>query len=60
MQTGERLHHLFTTLLLFWDPSEPCNLWDEFRFHICDDLGRKLRRMGRENPPEEDIYDYGL
>jgi hypothetical protein len=35
-------------------------LWDDFREHICNDLDHQLRRMGFENPPDSDIYDYGL
>lgn len=39
MQTGERLRDLFATLLLFCCPTKPEQLWNEFREHICDDLG---------------------
>jgi hypothetical protein len=60
MQTGSRLRHLFATLLLFCNPTEPVKLWEEFREHICDDLDHRLRRMGFEDPPESDIFDYGL
>ncbi|KAJ6488789.1 hypothetical protein C8R45DRAFT_761161, partial [Mycena sanguinolenta] len=59
MQTGSRLRQLFSTLLLFCEPSRPGALWTEFRPHICDDLARRLQAMGRELI-EEDIYDYGL
>ncbi|KAJ7122661.1 hypothetical protein C8R43DRAFT_848385, partial [Mycena crocata] len=60
MQTGVRLRHLFATLLLFCDPADPRRLWEEFRLHICDDLARKLQRMGHQNPTENDVCDYGL
>ena len=60
MQTGTRLRHLFATLLLFGEPSQPELLWNEFRSHICDNLGHRLRAMGIHNPPADDIYDYGL
>jgi hypothetical protein len=60
MQTGGRLRHLFATLLLFCNPTEPLRLWEEFRVHICDGLDHRLRRMGFENHPDSDIYDYGL
>ncbi|KAJ6574303.1 hypothetical protein B0H19DRAFT_871187, partial [Mycena capillaripes] len=60
MQTGTRLRHLFITILLFCNPSEPRLLWDDFRVHICDDLGHRLRIMGFDAPTEDDVYDYGL
>lgn len=47
-------------MLLFCDLSEPQCLWDEFAEHICDDLGRQLRRMNFQSPSEEDINDYSL
>ncbi|KAJ7164035.1 hypothetical protein C8R43DRAFT_846228, partial [Mycena crocata] len=59
MQTGSRLRQLFATLLLFCEPSRPARLWEEFRHHICDDLARRLRSMGRD-PTDDDVYDYGL
>ncbi|KAJ7086408.1 hypothetical protein B0H15DRAFT_747478, partial [Mycena belliarum] len=60
MQTGARLRHLFATLLLFCNPSDPTRLWNDFRTHICDDLDHRLRRMGFDTPTEADVYDYGL
>ncbi|KAJ7367127.1 hypothetical protein DFH08DRAFT_635349, partial [Mycena albidolilacea] len=50
---------LFTTLLLFCEPTRPANLWMEFWHHICDDLSRWLQTMGH-NPTEEDVYNYSL
>ncbi|KAJ7732793.1 hypothetical protein DFH07DRAFT_755137 [Mycena maculata] len=60
MQTGSRLRQLFSTLLLFCEPSRPALLWEQFRQHICDDFVHRLRTMGRSNPTAEDAYDYGL
>ncbi|KAF7334120.1 ATP-dependent DNA helicase [Mycena venus] len=60
MQTGTRLRHLFVTILLFCNPSEPRALWEEFRVYICDDLAHRLRRMGFEDPTDDDTFDYGL
>ena len=60
MQTGTRLRHLFATLLLFAEPARPDALWEEFRQFICDDLERRMQAMGIQNPPPEDVYDYGL
>ena len=42
IQTGAQLCHLFTTLLLFCTPSEPNQLWLEFRRQICDDVEHRL------------------
>lgn len=60
MQTGTQLRHLFAIILLFSTPRDSLQLWNEFREHICDDLPRRLLRMGREDATEEEIYDYGL
>jgi hypothetical protein len=60
MHTGSRLRHLFVTLLMFGEPSQPDALWNDFKHHICDDLEFRLRAMGIETPSEEQIYDYGL
>lgn len=60
MQTGARLRHLFTTILLFCSPSQPDCLWFRYRRHICDDLLYRLRTLGFNNASEADVYDYGL
>ena len=38
IQTGTQLWRLFVTILAFCFPSEPQNLWNIFKHHICDDL----------------------
>lgn len=61
MGTGERLRHLFVTILLFCNPSQPELLWDEFRDRMCDNLCHRLTtRYGFSDPTEEQVYDYGL
>ena len=60
MQTGTRLRHLFVTILLFCNPSQPDQLWTQFCTEICDDLAHQLRTMGHNNPTDDDIHDYGL
>ena len=60
MQTGTRLRDLFATLLLFCSPAKPERLWNEFREHICDDLGYRLQCSGRQDPQDDEIFDYGL
>lgn len=60
MQTGGRLRNLFATLLLFCSPTKPEQLWNEFQEHICDDLGYRLRCSGHQDPPADEIFDYGL
>ena len=60
MQTGTRLRHLFTTILLFWTPSQPDQLWERFRTYICDDLPYHLHTLGVNNATDNEIYDYGL
>lgn len=60
MQTGRQLRSLFATLLIFCSPTKPEDLWSEFRQHICDDLCHRLVSQGRQNPTEDEVYDYGL
>ena len=48
------------TLLLFSDISQPELLWHDFSHHICDDLEPNLVVMGITNPPEDNMYDFGL
>ncbi|KAJ7573013.1 hypothetical protein C8J56DRAFT_762993, partial [Mycena floridula] len=60
MQVGHRLRQLFTTILIFCQPSRPRALWEEFCHSICDDLRRKLQSLGVTHPTDEEIYDYGL
>ncbi|KAI0778005.1 hypothetical protein BC629DRAFT_1273174, partial [Irpex lacteus] len=60
MRTGESLRRLFAVILEHCEPSQPELLWQEFREHLCDDLRHRLQRQGVDDPPEEDIYDFGL
>ena len=60
MHTSSQLHQLFITILLFGNPSCTLVLWEEFHEHICDDLVYRLRRMGINEPLQDDVYDYGL
>lgn len=60
MQTGSQLRQLFATILMFCAPTEPNQLWTEFRQHICDDLRPRVISLGLQNPSEDDIFDYGL
>jgi hypothetical protein len=60
MQTGARLQHLFTTILLFCAPSEPHRLWYRYRQYICNDLRHRLQILGLYHPSDDDVYDYSL
>ena len=60
IKTGTQLRQLFATILLFCDVSQPDLLWQDFCQHICDDLQHQMIAMGITDPPEEDIYDFGL
>ena len=59
---GQSLRRLFCLILRHCVPSEPHRLWEQFRQHLCDDLGQRLQRFTHtDNPiPDEDVYDYGL
>ncbi|KAF8072147.1 hypothetical protein FPV67DRAFT_1389515, partial [Lyophyllum atratum] len=59
-QTGTRLRHLFATILLFCEPSQPDILWDEFCHNICDDLRPQVIARNFPDPSDNDIHDYGL
>ncbi|KAJ7576226.1 hypothetical protein C8J56DRAFT_973363 [Mycena floridula] len=60
MQVGVRLRHLFATILVFCEPSQPDILWREFRHHICDDLRHHLWSLGVSSPSDDEVWDYGL
>ncbi len=61
MATGRQLRDLFATLLCDCTPSDPLQLWMDFRDKICDDLQHRLQTQNiRQNPTPEDIYDFGL
>jgi hypothetical protein len=61
MATGHQLRVLFTTILCDCFPTSPRQLWNDHKVNLCDDLRHALqRRRIRENPADEDIWDYGL
>lgn len=60
MQTGKQLRALFVVILRDCLPSQPAQLWQQFRQHICDDLKHALCQLGTQDPSEEEVYDYGL
>lgn len=60
MQTGSRLRDLFATILYHCNPTQPDELWRDFRIHICDDLRYALHTLGFDAPSQDDIFDYGL
>lgn len=60
MQVGSALRQLFATILLFGPPQKPDELWNEFQQYLCDDLSRRLSRLGFMNPTDDQVYDYGL
>ena len=61
MQSGSQLRRLFATILAFCFPSNPRNLWNLFKHHICDDLECRLHITYRIRSPSDDqVHDYGL
>ncbi len=60
MQSGAQLQSLFVTLLLFCQPAQPDELWEEFKENICDDLAHKLHQCDVPNPTDAQLYDFGL
>ena len=61
MATGHQLRVLFVTILIDCSPTHPRQLWDDHKHSLCDDLRRNLQhRHIRENPSNEDVWDYGL
>ena len=61
MASGHQLRNLFVIILRECAPSDPLALWMQFREKICDDLRHALQRHNlRENPTEEEVFDYGL
>jgi len=61
MATGHQLRVLFITILYECSPSNPRLLWDTHKHRLCDDLRYRLQhRHIREDPSDEDVWDYGL
>ncbi|EDR02688.1 uncharacterized protein LACBIDRAFT_308241 [Laccaria bicolor S238N-H82] len=61
MQSGHQLRNLLVTILCDCSPSDPAALWLQFQTQICDDLHWALQQKNiRQNPTEEDVFDYGL
>jgi len=61
MATGHQLRALFVAILIDGNPALPKHLWDTHKHRLCDDLRRTLQRRNiREDPSDEDIWDYGL
>jgi len=61
MATGHQLRVLFVTILNDCSPSNPRNLWDTHKHNLCDDVRRTLQRTHiRDEPSDEDVWDYGL
>ena len=62
MQTGTQLCSLFATILIHCVPTDPHNLWDQFKDKICDDLAYKISQLypNDPQPTPELIWDYGL
>jgi hypothetical protein len=58
--TGDALHQHFAMIMGHCKPSVPESLWDEFKTHLCDDIRHCLRTLNIHNPPDADVYDYGL
>lgn len=64
MQTGWKLRQLFVTIVQNNQPSQPSELWEQFKRHLCDDLPLLLRRrLPRHHSlslSDDIIFDYGL
>jgi len=62
MHTGQGLHNLFVTILLFCNPVHPHQLWEATCEHLCDDLEHHIQQLFPIIPQPEDnqVYDYGL
>lgn len=42
------------------NPSQPLELWEQFRENICDDVAFQLRQWNIPEPTDAQTYDYGL
>ena len=52
---------LFATILSDCFPTSPKQLWEDHKINLCDDLRHALQhRHIRQNPTDEDVWDYGL
>jgi len=62
MCTGQGLHNLFVTILLFCNPVHPHQLWEATCKHLCNDLEHHIQHPFPiiPEPEENQVYDYGL
>jgi DNA replication protein DnaC len=63
IRTGSQLRQLFAIILKHCQPTDPADLWNQFKPHLCDDLQYRLQHSHQQqfhNPSEEQVYDYGL
>ncbi len=57
-QTGRQLRSLFGQLLLFTHVSSPGELWDRFKYELCDDIIHRLRQ-NHPNWSEDQLLNAG-
>jgi hypothetical protein len=62
MHTGSQLRTLFATILIHGTPTAPCDLWNQFKDSICDDLAWRISQLYPNDlpPTPELIWDYGI
>jgi hypothetical protein len=60
MQTGCQLCQLLITVIAFNQPSQPAQLWDLYKQHLCTDLPHYLAQQHQLHLNEDMVFDYGF
>src|SRR6266404_186352 len=60
VQTGTILRHTFLIILQDCFPSNPLELWEQYKPFLCDDLHRQLTWHRIQDITTEKVHDYGL
>jgi len=54
-QTGDQLLNLFGQILVFCNPSNPNQLWEDFKNHFAENVYHQLKSLYSETQSEEEI-----
>ena len=61
IETGSKMRSLFVIIIRECFPTKPEELWDSFRWYLCDDLQHFLQhRRSMPDATQDDAMDYGL
>jgi hypothetical protein len=59
-QTCDQLLNLFGQILIFCNPSNPNQLWEDFKFHFSENIFHQIKSLYSETQSEEEIKSKAL